>query len=503
MSKRISIFYIFLICCISLSAQDSIVTNGFNVFHYPNGKISSEGYMHDGNPDGYWKTYYENGILKSEGNRTNFMLDSTWKFYNDSTKLVLEINYREGKKNGIRKTYLKDEIIAENFVDDIKQGWTKKFYATGVIKYKVFFIDGREEGTAWEYSRDTMVVGLTEYKKGYIISSENINRYRSGVKNGDWKYFYPDDNIKEEGTYYYGKKDGYFKQYDKKGNLISIKKYDNDVEIYDAPELTSYEIKTDYYKNGRVKIVGSYKDGIPEGIRRDYDPQGNIKQAYIFKTGIIVGQGIVDAEGKKQGAWKEFYEDGELYGEGIYKDNKRQEEWKFYYKGGQVEQIGKYNAAGKPDGLWKWYFENGNIKREEILADGISNGEMKELSDSGKIIVKGNFINGEEDGQWFYEINDDKETGSYLNGKKDGEWKGYTNGILYFQGSYLEGLPDGMHIYYWDNGRIKEKGRYNAGQKDGDWTTYDYDGLKILTITYVDGMEISFDGQKIDNFPQK
>jgi uncharacterized protein len=465
MYKKYPVFIFLLIFYVAASAQDTVINNGFNVFHYPNGKVSSEGYMHDGKPDGFWKTYYENGVIKSEGGRKNFLLDSSWRFYNDSSKLVLEINYREGKKNGLRSTFLKDETIVESFIDDVKQGWTKKFYSDGVLKFKVFFIDGREEGTAREYSRDTTVITLIEYKKGYIISSDNINRYRSGLKHGDWKWFYPDDNIKEEGTYNYGKKDGYFKQYDKQGNLVSIKKYSNDVEVLDAPELASYEIRTDYYKNGKVKIVASYKDNIPEGVRRDYDPQGNIKQAYVFKTGIIIGQGIIDAAGLKQGPWKEFYDDGELYGEGVYKDGKKQGEWKFYFKDGRIEQIGRYNTAGKPEGVWKWYYESGNLKREESLTDGLENGEMKELTDSGNIIIKGNFINGEEDGEWVYEVNDDKETGSYMNGKKEGEWKGYTNGMLYFQGNYVEGLPSGMHIYYWDNGRLNKKGNMPRGKR--------------------------------------
>jgi uncharacterized protein len=502
--KKVFILTVFLIMCCGITmAQDSIIKNGFNIYYYPDGKKSSEGYMRDGNPDGYWKTYYENGVLKSEGNRKNFVLDSTWRFYSDSGKVVLEINYKEGKKNGIRKTFQNDETLEENFVDDIKQGYTKWYYPNGALKKKVFFADGREEGLGKEYSVDGTVITLTDYKKGYILNSENINRYRSGLKHGNWKLYFDDESLKEEGTYNYGKKDGYFKEYDKKGNLVSIRKFNNDSEIYDAPELTSYEIRTDYYKNGKKKIVASYKDDVPEGVRREYDQQGNITKSYIFKSGIIVGQGIIDESGLKQGPWKEFYESGELYGEGLYKDGKRQESWIFYYKDGKQEQTGNYNAAGKPEGVWKWYYESGNLKRRESMSNGLSNGPIKEFSDSGVVLVNGSFVDGEEDGEWFYEVNDDKETGSYREGKKEGDWKCYSNGNLYFEGSYEDGQPNGMHIYYWDNGKVKEKGKYISGQKEGDWVIFDYYGVKLLTITYEDGVEISFDGVKIDNAPGK
>lgn len=492
-----------LLCCLLFSlgalAQDSVVVNGYNIFHYPDGQVSSEGNMVNGQPDGYWKTYYESGIIKTEGNRNNFLLDSTWKFYSDSGKLTLEINYREGKKNGIRRTYQKKEISEENFVNDVKQGWTRWYYGDGVLKKKVFFVDGREEGFALEYAHDSTVINISEYKRGYLLSNEAINRKRDGLKHGVWKTFFPDEKIKTECTYNYGKINGYFKEFDANGNLLYIKKYANDVEIYDAPELASYEVRTEYYRNGKPKVVASFKDDIPEGVRREYDQAGNVVRGYIFKNGVVVGQGIIDESGQRQGAWKEFYEGGEVYGEGSYLNNKRTGAWKYFYRDGKTEQQGTYNAAGKPDGVWKWYYESGNLKREEQMRNGLADGLMQEVSDSGTVITKGNYIEGEEDGEWFYEVNDDKVIGSYVNGKKEGVWKQYYNGQLYYEGNYVEGLADGEHISYWDNGKIKEKGKYIAGKKEGDWVYNSYEGLRLLLIEFSDGVEVALDGSKIDN----
>jgi uncharacterized protein len=128
---------------------------------------------------------------------------------------------------------------------------------------------------------------------------------------------------------------------------------------------------------------------------------------------------------------------------------------------------------------------------------------MKELSDSGKIIVKGSFIDGQEDGQWFSEVNNCKENGTYRDGKKEGVWKTFIDGKLSFEGNYVDGLPDGLHTYYWGNGKTKEKGKYIAGKKEGDWILYDEEGLKLITITYEDGEDVSYDGVKIDKTPPK
>ena len=85
---RFLLLLLLLLSCAGLFAQeqDSINPNGYNVFYYPNGKVSSEGPMRDGKPDGYWKTYNEAGMLVSEGNRKNFELDSTWRFFDNEGK---------------------------------------------------------------------------------------------------------------------------------------------------------------------------------------------------------------------------------------------------------------------------------------------------------------------------------------------------------------------------------------------------------------------------------
>ena len=48
-------------------------------YYFENGQVSSEGYLRNGNPDGYWKSYHRNGKIKSEGNRKEYLLDGIWE----------------------------------------------------------------------------------------------------------------------------------------------------------------------------------------------------------------------------------------------------------------------------------------------------------------------------------------------------------------------------------------------------------------------------------------
>jgi len=488
-----------ILSVLAFGQENQVDPNGYNIFYHDNGQISSEGYMKNGQPDGYWKTYFETGILKSEGNRLNFLLDSIWKFYNEGGDLILEISYKGDKKNGIRRTIREKEIVEENFVDDIKQGNTMYYFPDGKIRKTVPFVDGLENGLALEYNENGIIVNLIEYKKGFIVNREKINRRdKNGLKQGKWMYFYQDAIVRQEGTYRNDKKNGYFKDYDKDGNLITVSKYIDDILQEDVAELVELEVRTDYYPGGQVKTIASYKDGVPEGVRREYSEDGIIKMAYIFSKGVIIGEGIMNEEGAKDGVWKEYFSNGNLRAEGKYKDGKRIGGWKFYHENGNLEQTGNYNDYGELDGTWRWYYTSGELLREESYFTGLADGHMIEYSEEGDVITEGDYIEGYEDGLWIFESEYHKEEGSYRDGLRNGQWKTYfADGQLSFSGDFIDDNPNGRHTWYWDNGQIKDDGRYIMGRKEGDWTKYNYDGTVFLVISYKNGVEKRYDGIKI------
>ncbi len=500
--KYLLLLFLFAFCGLNLFSQqnDSVNANGYNVFHFPNGKISSEGTMRNGKPDGYWKNYYENGILKSEGNRKNYLLDSTWRFYDEDGKLVLEINYKKGKKNGFRITYQGDEITKENFVDDVKQGYSYVLYPNGKVHFKIPFVDGLENGQAVEYAPDGRIVQLIQYKKGYVISRQKINRFDSdSLPNGKWIWFYDDEKVHITGNYKHGLKNGYFKTYDRNGNLISTEKYVNGEKETKAENINSLEVKTDYYPNGKVKVVATYtKDGIPEGVRREYDENGKIVKSYIFKHGKIIGEGIFSEAGQKEGFWKEFYDDGKLKASGFYNKDLRVGKWNFYYPDGKLEETGKY-IDGDPDSVWIWYYNDGSLLRKENYYKGQLDGKFVEYNRNGKIITQGEYIEGKKEGLWITYTGKFKKEENFADGLLNGWVKiYYPDGTLKFEGKFIDDLPNGEHKWFWPNGKLKQIGRYVMGKKTGDWKKFDENGNPIITITYKNGKELKYDGVKVD-----
>ncbi len=496
---KIIFFSVFVIFTTAVFAQEQGIPDGFTIFYHPNGEKSSEGNIVDGKPEGYWKTYSEEGILISEGNRKNHLLDSVWKFYDEEGNIKMEITYREGKKNGIRTTYRENEKIEENFIDDLKQGISTYYYPDGPIRKIVNYIDGLEEGIAREYAEDGRIIQLITYKKGFIVNRERINRFDSqGNKHGNWKYFHDNGELQLECIYKHGLLNGYYKEYDREGKLLNAYKYVEGEKQEFVAELTKLDVKTEYYPNGNVRVKATFKDDKPEGVWREYSEEGEIEKSYIYRYGVIVGEGIITEQGEKTGPWKEFYENGALKGEGAYEKDVKVGPWTFYHMNGEIEQAGVYDSLGRPEGEWNWYYDSGILQRKESFRDGLAEGLMSEYDELGNLITQGTYYKGLEDGDWFYELGDHREEGAYIEGLRDGEWRSYyRDGTLKFKGKFIEDNPHGEHLWYWDNGKLKDKGNYIMGRKHGDWITYNYDGSVFLVITYENGIEKKYDGMPV------
>lgn len=476
--------------------KDSLV---FQRFYYTNGKLNSEGNMRNGKPDGYWKTFHENGKLKSEGNRKNFELDSLWKFYDEDEKLILDLEYKKGKKNGLKNTYIEGEKIAETYLDDVKQGPTTYYYPEGTVKKVIPFAGGLENGISREFDQQGNIITIIEYKRGFMVSKEYVNRRdKNGFMHGKWVTFWENGNIHTEGTYREDRKNGYFREYTPDGKLFRIFKFVNGELQEDAEEIAKIDERADYYPNGKVKTLAQYKNNLPDGLWREYAADGGLEKSLLYKKGVIVGKGITDDAGLRQGPWVLFYDDGKLRAEGKYKNGKKIAYWKYYYPEGNIEEEGTYDNLGRADGDWKWYFNTGQVLREMSFSGGKEDGMMIEYSEDGKIIAKGEYIDGNRQGKWNYSYGDHREEGNYVNDQRDGLWLYfYGDGTREFEGKFVEDLPDSRHSYFWENGNKKEEGNYVMGKKEGDWIKYNIDGTPFLVVTYKNGIERRYDGVKI------
>ena len=509
--KKILIIIILLFLGRSVNSQvGEVLKDGYQIFKYPNGVISSEGLIKNGKPEGFWKSYYVTGIKKSEGKRTSFMLDSIWVFYDQVGDTTEKISYLLGKKNGYYLKYKKDPSAGlylwskELFAGDRKEGTGYIYFPDGKIQQTVSYNSGKKEGLSKEFDKNGNVIVLQEYNNDFLISREKINRTdNKGLKQGEWTEFYPNGNKKSEKTYKDDLLHGYYKEYDIRGNLVLTMLYDNGAivksKVEDEPDI---EIINKYDDNNKLIYSGPYRNNVPVGVHREYDKNGKVTNAFVYNdNGLLLSEGIVDEAGNRNGKWKDLYPDGKTQAEGSYTDNRRTGLWKFYNSSARVEQTGYYNN-GRPDGLWKWYYENGAVLREEEYFQGLRDGVCTEYSYSGEVISQGQYSDGEKNGEWKFKSGDFTETGKYIIGLKDGQWRAYyPDGTLKSKGNYLQGNPDGQHLYYYEDGKLKEEQFYRMGIRQKTWKKFDNEGVVTLAITFKDDVEISINGVKI-NLPE-
>ncbi len=525
--KNILILFLFNLFFYKIIAQSSVI-NGIAKYYYDNGKISSEGLMKDAKPDGYWKNYYKNGKIKIEGNRKNYLLDSLWKFYNEQGKINKTVFYKLGKKNGPTIFYdtLLNIISKENYINDIKNGLDIYYYSNHKTKNITPYLNGKKNGTVYEYSEDSLITEISVYINGILQSFEKINQVdQKNKKQGIWKEFHPNLLVKKEMKYNDDSLDGYIKDYDIKGNLVSTQKFNNGKKILNAPELANVEVYRDVYEDGLLKYEGVFLDGLAIGTHYKYirknrcdstlylrDDTSRVflkrmvcrlepipDSAIEYFDGTVIARGAVDSIRKRIGTWYEYHNTGEFRAKGVYKEGKRIGNWEFFYSSGSLEQKGGYNKKGNEQGPWIWFYESGKTMRQENYVNGNREGELIDYNELGDVILKGNYLNNNKDGLWLYETKEYKEIGKYSENEPDSLWRSYhlPSKNKRFEGSFLTGVPIGIHTFYHYNGQKMNSGNYSAGMKDGDWKYYDEEGFNYLTIEYKNDIEIKWQGKKI------
>ncbi|MBL4707207.1 MAG: hypothetical protein JKY48_02035 [Flavobacteriales bacterium] len=467
--------------------------------------MSSEGFLIDGKPDGYWITYFPNELRKSEGSRKEFKLDGTWKFYDNKGNIVNKINYLFDKKSGVYQYFdhncmlIKEEVYKEDRIF----GTTKELYADSskvLIKKTIPFVNGRKEGIGYEYAKDERITAIITYKKNFVVSNEGINkRDNRDLKQGIWKEYYSNKRLKIEERYKNGLLNGYVKKYNKQGKLKKATLYLNGKEQSDEDNIADFDIYTSYYSNGKPKYTSVYnKAGKKDGVANSYSRDGEIIASEIYKNSYLLKKGIIDKKGLYQGKWEEYYLTGQLKSKGEYKNGKKYGKWEYFFSNGKLEQKGVYDANGRVTGEWKWFYENENLLRREEFRKGIEDGELEEYSIDGKLISKGEYFDGEKEGDWFYELNDHQEKGKYRYGLRNGFWEHrFPGGKISFQGNFVDGNSEGKHKYFNERGILIKEEKYLYGLKDGKWKWFDEYGYEITSITFEDGIEKRIDGQRI------
>ena len=474
-------------------------------------KIFYEGEYLNGKRNGQGKEYYYNGKLRFEGEYSN---DETWngKGYNINGDFEYELKNGSGK---VKIYHCRNEklIFEGEYLKKKKIGQGKEYYSDGKLKFEGEYIDNKEwNGIGYDEK------GNVEYelKNGYGIMREySYNRNDKKI-------------IIFEGEYFGGKRNGIGIEYDKEGYKIFKGEYLNGNRNGKGQEFKySYLVFDGEYLNGKKIGFGigyfnkkRYEGEYFNGERIGKGKELNDKNKLIYEGEFLCGQfngkgkkydslGYLEFEGEyinglKFGKGREYYSDFDklrdigkyfylnqndkckytkLKFEGEYFYDKRNGQGKEYYENGKLKFEGEY----KNDKRWngKGYNNKGDIAYE--IENG--NGIVKEYYADDKLIIENEYKNGEKIGltkeyynnelvkNKIYDYDGELIYTEINNGRlMIGKGKEYRNGILIYEGQYIDGYREGKQKKFYSDGKLAKV--YNFPfQKEYEY----YDNLTIET----------------------
>jgi len=129
----------------------------------------------------------------------------------------------------------------------------------------------------------------------------------------------------------------------------------------------------------KEEIVDKYPNGAPKKIEyflTDGDKKELVKETRFFENGEKYMEGEFK-NGKKNGKWTAWFENGKKQSEGIFKEGFSNGPINVWNENGTKLYEGYYKSS-KPDSIWTFYKPGGEISKKVTFKDGKKISEQAE-----------------------------------------------------------------------------------------------------------------------------
>lgn len=378
---------------------------------YDSGALSAKGFYDNGKAIGTWTWFYETGEKRREYTLKNEVIDGTLFGYYKNGQISVERNFKNGFLDGVERMYTATgkEISYIEYEMDKADGKAIKYYDIAMPEY--------------EYElKDDRIIGDVKY---FYDSGEQqgIFSYSDGRMNGDHKIFYRNGQLGIEKKFSNGKLEGKWRS---------------------------------YYKDGKVKETANYKNDKIFGKNEVFDSEGN-----------LIDETIYDENGKKNGTFIEYHENGKPYYKSEFKKGVMTE-YNYYSQNGDVLESGEVKKNGTE---FKGYYMDGTPYSIGLFKPEGRDGEWKLRNEYG-----------------FEDV-----VMSYDNGDREGDYVEYfENGEISVKSTYMDNKREGYYVSYYPDGKIHQEGYYKDGELDGAWDSYSSAGAIVSSEYYLNGKRHGF-----------
>jgi antitoxin component YwqK of YwqJK toxin-antitoxin module len=294
-------------------------------------------------------------------------------------------------------------------------------------------------------------------KQGKWIKKDNSGNkiyegfFKNDVPLGKFTYFYPTGKVKSKTLFYSTPGQAYTAFYNTFGNKISEGKVNG--EAKDSTWIL-------YRSNDSVQAIENYNKGKKQGVFKRYHANGQLFEELTYKNDL------------REGLHKKYFPNGSKESEINITADKENGKAVFYYLDGQKCDEGAYKN-GFRDGLWYHYSNTGVWEWQIRFVNGSAvekkpiNTVLEDYYASGLPRLKYTFKNGQKDGEFieYYDLGDvKKELIKGKDGYPDEEHLSFTNQKIQSKGTYFKDKLIGEVTYYKKDGTVEKVENYKNGQ---------------------------------------
>ena len=324
-------------------------------------------------------------------------------------------------------------------------------------------------------STEEATVDTGEVVQDFTITVDSTKKtfssFAKGRREGDWKTWHPNGQLKTHYTYIKDQIEGMYTYYDSVGTTIKTETYKKSI---------LEGVVSVFNENGTLHITTEYKKGLKSGFEKE------------FIEGVVLIEQRTFKKDSLDGEWTSWHDNGTKKVVRVYKNGTPKGNWTFYNEKGAWMREEQYKK-GLADGIWTFYDREGfkvfhYYTLGELVAEYTEakwpNGQIKEEPPT---FNKEGQLHGTRIGYWA--DGSTRYTMDYKKGKKDGDEIRYdSTGVLIFEVRYDKGIRNGMEKEYYANGNPKRLAKYKDNKLNGKTELFDSLGVKTETIAYKDSL---------------
>lgn len=424
----------------AVAAGTTVVPQGFSVDYWPNGVAAKV-------------SFFDQGIL--HGNTTS---------YDETSSLTERGSYDKGKLTGP----------------------FDRFYSDGSKRSQAHYRDGVLEGEMTEWHPNGVIKSIQFYRRGLLngdrqkLARREYNESRTLINTQDFRFGRPYGMIGGKGSFLPEAAESHVE--------------DNNMSLAPALDVAEKAVRSMpdgewklYYPSSqeeeKIEQILQVKDGQFHGVQKTFYPNGQLKTLITYRQGILDGQ-------------KAFWSpQGEVLEEGFYCNGDL--EGRYYQRRPDgIETVSHYRNH-RLNGIEQSFYtvpgSDTNVKvREAAYRDGLLDGELSTYNREGIKVSSSLYKQGKREGVSTLYSSDGRVmvTAEYRNDRKNGLGSEFfPNGNLRSQTPFLDDLEEGEEKVFFEEGTLAAQRVYRQGKLDGTAREWDRSGKLIFEAEYRNGMK--------------